>query len=249
MTALVAALAAVAGVGTLLIGAAAAWAWDLPRRVVAGVVAFGAGLLIATLTLELVSDAHESGGVWPVVIGFAVGAVAYVAGDWGVTRLVGRAEARSRNATARRGGESPDGGTAYAVGALLDGVPEALVIGLTAATGGFPVAAVLAIGMSNVAEGLAGTVPLKKSGRPARAVFGLWAAITAVATVAAVVGALAMQSVAGEAHAIMVAFAAGALLAMVVNAMVPEAVESDHAASGLVATAGFLVAFAIYEVL
>ena len=39
------------------------------------------------------------------------------------------------------------GGVAYAVGAVLDGVPEALVIGISAATGAFPAADAVAIGM------------------------------------------------------------------------------------------------------
>lgn len=243
----VAALASIIGIGTLLIGAAIGWFWEVPRRVVAGVMAFGAGVMVATLALELVAEAVEGGGVWPVVAGFAAGAVLYVGGDqWVAARSRAKSRSDSPNITARRGGDSPGNGGAIAVGALLDGIPEAIVIGLSAASG-FPVAIVAAIGLSNIPEGLAGTVPLKKSGRSAGQVFGLWAGITAIATLAAVAGAALLADAPGSVLAVIVSIAAGALLAMVCNAMIPEAFREDHWATGLLAAAGFLVAFVLNE--
>lgn len=103
-----AALAAALGIGTLLVGAAIAWRFDLSRRAVAGVLAFGAGVLIATLTLDLVADAVEAADVWPVVIGFGTGAVLYVFLD----QLVAKNAARtgqgtaSSNVVTRRGGST-----------------------------------------------------------------------------------------------------------------------------------------------
>ncbi|WP_062072820.1 ZIP family metal transporter [Demequina sediminicola] len=247
MTVGIAAVASAIGIGTLLIGAAIGWFWDVPRRVVAGVMAFGAGVMLATLALELVAEAAEGGGVWPVVLGFSVGAVMYVGGDR-VIASRSRAASRhhSRNITARRGGDSSGNGGAIAVGALLDGIPEAMVIGLSAASG-FPFAIVAAIGLSNIPEGLAGTVPLKRSGRSAAQVFGLWGGITAIATLAAVVGAALLADAPAELIAVIVSLAAGALLAMVCNAMIPEAFHEDHWATGLLAAAGFLVAFILNE--
>ncbi|WP_084040333.1 ZIP family metal transporter [Demequina sp. NBRC 110053] len=250
-----AALAALVGVGALLIGAAIAWRWDVAQRVIAGVMAFGAGVLIATLALELVAEAHEAGGVWPVALGFAGGALLYVGGDAWVKRVAKRRRdpsdepSGSRNATARRGGDGSGGGAPIAVGALLDGIPEAIVIGLAAASGGFPVAIVAAIGLSNVPEGLAGTVPLRRSGRGPAFVFGLWGGITALAVIAAVAAVLFLQGASGATVAVIQSVAAGALLAMVCNAMIPEAFDEDHWATGLIATAGFLVAFALGELL
>lgn len=252
------ALAAGLGIGMLLIGAAIGWFWNVPRHIVAGVMAFGAGVMVATLALELVVEAHDAGGIWPVVLGFAGGAVAYVWGDAYISRLGARravaARERSegatgsRNVTALRGGDSPGNGGAIAVGALLDGVPEAIVIGLSAAaTGNFPFALVIAIGLSNIPEGLAGTVPLKKSGRSAKWIFGLWAGITLIAVLAAVLGDVLLQDAPLELLAVIVAFAAGALFAMVCNAMIPEAFAQDHRMTGLIATAGFLVAFVLNE--
>lgn len=249
MSILIAAVSAAVGIGALLIGAGIAWRWALPRRAVAGVMAFGAGVLIATLTLELVTEAKDGVGVWPVVVGFTCGAVGYVVLDGLVDRLAKRQGARSssRNATAQRGGDSEGGGLSIAVGALLDGIPEAIVIGLSALTGGFPVGLVVAIGLSNVPEGLAGTVPLKRAGRPLRFVLALWGGITLLGALAATLGASVLLAASPAVIAVVISTAAGALLAMVANAMIPEAYEEDHWATGLIVTAGFLVAFVLGE--
>lgn len=249
---LLSASAAAIGIGTLLVGALIAWRWDLPKRAVGAVMAFGSGVLIATLALELVADASDGGVVWPVVVGFAAGAVLYVAGDQGVSRLTSRrrrhstGESGSRNVTARRGGDTPGDEAAIAVGALLDGIPEAIVIGLSAASG-FPVGIVAAIALSNVPEGLAGTVPLKRSGRSLRFVLLLWGGITVLAVAASLVGAALMADASPEALAVVLSLAAGALLAMVSNAMIPEAFDDDRQFTGLIATLGFLVAFVLQE--
>ena len=250
MEALTTALAAGIGIGTLLVGAGIALVWRVPRRVVAAVMAFGAGVMIATLALELVVEARDAGGVWPVVVGFGAGAALYVAGDrlvhrWSVHR---RAHHSSRNITARRGADQPGGGGAFAVGALLDGIPEAVVIGLSVALeGAFPVAIVAAIALSNIPEGLAGSVAMRRGGRSAGSILGLWTAITAIAVVASVVGATALAQAPEAALAVVISVAAGALLAMVSNAMIPEAFDEDHWMTGLIVTAGFLVAFVLNE--
>ena len=74
-------LAATAGLlagGALLVGAVVAWFVQVPRRIVAGIMAFGAGVLISALAFDLVLEAQGEGGFWPTVSGFAVGAVIYV---------------------------------------------------------------------------------------------------------------------------------------------------------------------------
>ena len=127
-------VAAGLGIGTLLIGAVIAVSWEVSRRAVASVMAFGAGVMLATLALELVVEPSEAGGAWPVAVGLAGGSVLYVAGDRLVARVAAhraRRERASRNITSRRGGDAPGAGGAFAVGALLDGIPEAVVIGLS----------------------------------------------------------------------------------------------------------------------
>ena len=254
MGVLLAVLAATIGLGSLLIGTTVAWVWDVPKKLVAAVLALGAGVLIATLALALVDEAETSSGPWLVTAAFAAGAVLYVGADAGVTRLSQKHQEheehkRGRNVTAKRGGESEGGSAAIATGALLDGIPEAIVIGVAAVSGTFPVAIVAAVALGNIPEGLAGTVPIKKSGRSAWYAFGLWGGIAAASIAVAALSALFLRDAGDEVVAIAQAFGGGALLAMVANAMLPEAYEIEHRATGLLTAAGSLVAFLLHELL
>lgn len=245
-------LASTIGIGSLLIGTAVAWWWDVPRKVVAAVLALGAGVLIATLALALVDEAQKMSGPWLVAAAFAAGAVLYVGADLGVTRLSQKHQEhedkkRVRNVTARRGGDSEGGIAPIAAGALLDGIPEAIVIGLATVGGNFPVAIVAALALGNIPEGLAGTIPLKKSGRSAARAFGIWGAIAAACIAVATVSAAFMKGAGHEVVAVAQAFGGGALLAMVANAMLPEAYEIERRATGLFTAVGFIVAFLLHE--
>ena len=48
---------------------------QVPQRIVASVMAFGAGVLISALAFDLVDEAETSGGLTATVLGFLVGAV------------------------------------------------------------------------------------------------------------------------------------------------------------------------------
>ena len=133
---------AIAG-GALVLGAAIAWKWTVPPRIVSFVMAFGAGVLISALAFELVGEAQEAGGLVPTAGGFLVGAVTYV----GANAILARKGAQHRK---RSGGQQPSesdaagSGNAIALGALLDGIPESVVLGLGLVAGGTVNPAVLA---------------------------------------------------------------------------------------------------------
>lgn len=54
--------------GALVLGAAAGYVVRLPKRVVAGVMAFGAGVLISALSFELVLEAYKQAGRTPAFV-------------------------------------------------------------------------------------------------------------------------------------------------------------------------------------
>ena len=81
-----AALSGLIGGGTLLVGAGVAWFVDIPQRVVAGIMALGAGVLISTLAFELVEEAADVGGLVPTTAGFLGGAVLYIVADQLISR-------------------------------------------------------------------------------------------------------------------------------------------------------------------
>ncbi|MDW3845269.1 ZIP family zinc transporter [Micromonospora sp. BRA006-A] len=229
----------------LLIGAAVGFFARVPRRMTASVMAFGAGVLLSAVSFELIDEAHEQGGLRPVVIGAAIGALAYT----GANVLLARHGARHR----KRSGdeqpserEQPGSGTAIAVGALLDGVPESVVIGASLLAGG-PVSlvTVIAVFLSNVPEGLSSAAGMRQAGRTRRYVFGLWTAIALISGAAALAGYTLLGGAPPELLATITALAAGAILAMITDTMVPEAFADAHLLVGLITVLGFLVAFAL----
>ncbi|QDY05974.1 ZIP family zinc transporter [Micromonospora sp. HM134] len=229
----------------LLVGATVGFFLPVPRKVVASIMAFGAGVLLSAVSFELIAEAHEQGGLLPTTIGAAGGALAYTGADL----LLARRGARHRK---RSGGEQPSereqpgSGSAIAVGALLDGVPESVVIGASLLAGG-PVSlvTVVAVFLSNVPEGLSSAAGMRRAGRSRRYVFGLWTAITLVSGVAALLGNTLLGGAPPELLATITALAAGAILAMITDTMVPEAFEDAHLLVGLITVLGFLTAFAL----
>ncbi|MDF2574260.1 MAG: family zinc transporter [Agromyces sp.] len=235
-----AALSGLIAGGALVVGAVIAWVVRVPVRLVAAVMAFGAGVLISALAYDLVLEARDEGGLWPTIAGFGIGAVIYVVAN----QLLDRFDRRNP----RGSGEDPGTGTGIAVGALLDGVPESAVLGLSmVGGGGVSVPVLVAIVISNIPEGLSSTAELKRAGRPAGYVFVLWSGIALASTVAAVLGFVLLDTAGGPTTAFITSIAAGAILAMICDTMIPEAFRSAHAFTGLLVTAGFLLSYAVHS--
>lgn len=230
----------------LLVGAGLGWFVRLPQRLIAAVMAFGSGTLIATLAFDLLDGAYRRGGFNPVAAGFMTGAAIYTAANVYLSRRGAKHRKRSndhqRDESERHGAESS--GLAIAVGAALDGIPESIVIGTSLIHGGaVGVVAVAAVFVSNIPEGLSSSAGMRRSGRSARYVFGIWGVIAAMSGLAALVGYVAFRHASPAMIAATTALAAGAILAMVSDTMIPEAVEYAHEYTGLITVGGFLAAF------
>lgn len=237
------------GGGALVLGALIAWLVHVPRVVIASVMAFGSGVLISAVAFDLMQEAAETGGLVPAGAGFLGGALAYL----GANALLARHGARHRKRSGTRPGEQQPSeeehsgsGAAIAVGALLDGIPESVVLGVgLLGGGGVSLSVLAAVVISNVPEGLSSAAGMKTKGRTARYVFGVWGGIAVASALAALAGYSLLGGAPPELIAVITAIAAGAILTMVADTMIPEAFERTRTWTGAIASLGFLVAFAI----
>ncbi|MCW9012799.1 MAG: ZIP family zinc transporter [Gammaproteobacteria bacterium] len=225
----------------LLLGAAIGYFVKLPHKVVASIMAFGAGVLISILSFELMETATHKGGLLSAIMGFSFGVIIY-SGANAVLSLYG---AKHRKRSQVPGSHSAQGaGTAIVLGAIIDGVPEAAAIGVSLLDGeGVALLTVFAIFLSNIPEGLSSSAGMRASGKSARYVFGLWFSIAGVCAMSAWLG-FRFLGLFGDTYvAFATAVAAGAILVMVIQTMVPEAFEDIHNITGPIAAAGFLTVY------
>ena len=104
-----------------------------------------------------------------------------------------------------------------------------------------------AVFISNLPEGLSSAAGMKRAGRQATYVFGVWCGIALISGAAGALGVLLLDGASPAVVAAITAVAAGAILAMVADTMIPEAFERTHLYAGLVATVGFALSFALEQ--
>jgi zinc transporter, ZIP family len=206
---------------SLVIGAALGLARQWSNKLIGLVLAFGAGALISAVSFDLAQEGGRVGGGEAVGIGLAIGAFTYFAAD----RLLP---------------DDEDGGSALALGAFLDGIPEQAVLGIGIAAGeGVSVGLLAAIFVSNLPEAIGSATGMKAS--RAR-IIGLWVAVAAICTLSTVVGYAVADAASDKLQAGIDGFAAGALLVMLIDSMIPEARRKGGDTAGLITALGFAVA-------
>jgi ZIP family zinc transporter len=227
---------------SLLIGALIA-VWRPPHRRALGLImAFGAGVLLSAVAYELIDEAAtvSDGGV-AVVVGVFAGAATFTLGDV----AIGRFQRRHRGDPMPSSEEGS--GLSILLGALLDGVPETAVLGLTVLqTGEVGMAMLVAVFLSNLPEGVAATTPLIGGGWSKRSVLGIWAAVVVACGLAAAAGYLLLDGASPGVIAFVYAFSGGAVLTMLATSMIPEAYEHAGRAVGVLTVLGFILAYGIH---
>lgn len=229
----------------LLLGAGLGYYVRVKQKVIAWVMAFGGGVLISAVAFDLMDEAFKRGGFDSTAIGFLAGAAVYTIANYILSRFGAKHRKRSGK---QQPSEADQGGSgmAIAIGALLDGIPESMVIGVGLIHGGaVSWVMVAAIFLSNVPEGMSSSAGMKRAGRSPSYVFGLWSAILLVSAVSAIAGNVLFVHVSPEVIAATTAVAAGAILCMLADTMIPEAFAEAHNFAGLITVIGFLTAFII----
>jgi ZIP family zinc transporter len=241
------------GASSLLLGAILALRFHWPPRWRGLLLAFGAGTLLGAVAYELIEEAvRSSATAIEVGIGFALGAVVFFVGSVRIDAMAD-APAAPGASTARPTGDGPDGrlesrrrartqGLAVVLGAILDGIPESVVLGMSLLSGSIGVPVLAAIFISNVPEGLSASDDLHKGGFRSRQIIGLWVAVAFVSAIASGLGFALLETAPAWLVAGIQAFAGGAILAMLAESMFPEANELGGRPVGLATCFGFALA-------
>ena len=241
----------------LVLGAVTGGRLQIPKRVLAAMLAFAAGALITALSFELFEDSYEKGGIWRASLGLIAGAVVFTLLSQRLDRVAeGRREedhgsekldvdAAAQNAAPSPASTSGAAGLALLAAVTLDGVPENLALGVSLGGGTGGLALLAAIFVSNFPEALVGSASMRAQGRSQTFILGTWTVCAALLTLAVVVGAGPLSGAAPETISLPLAFAAGAVLASLADTLMPEAYEQGGPAVALSTTAGFVLSFVL----
>lgn len=213
-----AALWGLAGASSLLIGAVIGARTDLSNTAIGLILGFGAGTLVSAVAFELTDEAFALGGADIVAIGLAAGGLAYY---FGTVAIAKRGGANRMGASGR---DDVDSSQALLLGAVLDGIPESVVIGITVLAGGeVGVSFLAAVFLSNLPEAISSSQGMCRQGLGLGRVLGRWAVVVLASTVAAGAGYGLLDGASDDVIGLIQAFAGGAVLTMLADTMFPEA--------------------------
>ena len=207
----------------------------LSNRAVGIIMGIGSGALLSAIAYELVPESKLSGA--GMAAAFCLGAITFFGADWVIDR---RGGADRKDIAGTQPGGS---GWAIFIGTLLDNIPESIILGMSLALGStVNVAFLAAVFVSNLPEGVAGSVNLQVTGHSRRSIFWMWMVLVLISAACAGLGYILIRSLPSADGRFFQAFAAGAMLTMLADAMMPEAFEHGGNLVGLFTVMGFLAA-------
>jgi ZIP family zinc transporter len=204
-------------------------------KFIAVVMALGAGLLIGSISFELIDEAIKSTEIAIVGVYTLIGAATFTVGN----RVLDRKGGGDRKDA--EGGQADGSPLAIVLGSVLDGVPESFVLGLTVLQGGVSVALLIGVVLSNLPEGLSSSSGLRIAGWTRARVVRMWVIVIVVSGVSAALGYALLDPTHGHTGSFAQGFAAGALLAMITDTMLPESYDVEKISTGSLVAIGFAI--------
>lgn len=216
---------------------------DLPRGMFDALLGFAAGVMLAASYWSLLAPAIEltGGNAFPAAIGFLSGCLFL----WGIDKVLPHLHIGFPTNQAEGIKTKWKRSVLLVLSITLHNIPEGLALGVAfgAATFGTPEASLgaalalaIGLGIQNLPEGAAVSLPLRREGFSKRRAFNYGQISGVVEPFAAVIGAWAVLSIA-PILPYALAFAAGAMIFVVIEELIPEAQrsgDSDLASLGTI---------------
>ena len=230
---------------SLILGVIIGTVFKIGQRTIAAIMAFGSGVLICALTFGLMEEAFKHGGFDAIVIGFLIGGVVFIGGDFLVHRYGGRNHKKRKHFKSVR----ESNGKAIILGASLDGIPESIALGLSLLEkNGIGLLMLAAIFLSNLQESISSIGDLRKEGFSTKKIYFMWSIVSIGSIVAAILSYIFLKNINLNMRGIIESFASGAILAMLADSMMPEAYEEGGFLIGFLTMLGFLTAFILSKI-
>lgn len=220
---------------------------DLSKKLITMIMAFGSGVLFATLTFSILVEAFNVTHTLPAtILGLILGGISYGIANAILERKSINKSSKSKDIIANSKtttNSSPPSGKSLFIGSVMDNIPENAALGITLASGGIiNIAFLVAIFISNLPEGLASTSDMKSSGLSRRYIITLWSVAVVIGTLSTTIGYSVLSYASPSIISITIAFAAGAILVMLAETMIPEAFRRESFGNGVALLAGFVIA-------
>jgi len=230
---------------SLILGVIIGTTLKISQKVIAAIMAFGSGVLICALTFGLMQEAFKHGGFDAIIIGFLLGGLVFISGDFLIHRIGGRNHKRKAHFKSTR----ETNGKAIVLGSLLDGVPESIALGVALLSkNGIGLLMLVAIFLSNLPESLSSIDDLQKEGFSKQRIYLSWSIVSLCVASSVVLSFLFLEKLDLNALGIIESFASGAILAMLADSMMPEAYEEGGFMIGFLTMLGFLTAFILSKI-
>lgn len=218
----------------LIIGAWIGLKFRPSSKIVGMVMGFGAGALISAVAYELIPETSPRDFASFIALGLGA-VVFYLVTSW----IVRRSKANGKEGDS----EKTQAGKAIVLGALLDGIPESLVLGMSLITGdAISIAFLGAVFVSNLPESISATAEMDRGGMPHRRIYRIWLIVLLFCVLVTIMGAALIQFIPTLEGFYVKAFAAGAVLAMLTTSMIPEGFQEGGRPTGLMVVIGFAFA-------
>lgn len=223
----------------LMVGAYLGSFFKIKEKIIGIISAFGAGAMIAVLAFGLMEESFKLGSFDNAILGFLAGGIIFVIGDLIIIKIGGRGHKKYYDVE-----EST--GWGIVLGAILDGVPESIALGiglLLNPTVGLLV--LVGIFSSNLPEGISSAYDLKKQHKSNKQIILIWTIVALTSLIFVVLGYTIFSNLSSSVVATFESLAAGAILAMLASTMMPEAYKESGVNASLATVFGFLIIFII----